>query len=456
MIDQKLDQGIMAFLKENQDRMFRDIDAMLSIDSVTGEAEEGMPLGRAIDTAIDRMLGICARYGLKTRNIDGVIGEAVWGEGEGSVGVLTHVDIVPAGVGWSRPPFALTVEDGIMYGRGVIDDKGPGVAALYALLAALAAGAKISKRIVLLFGGDEESGMRCLKRYLQTEAPPDTAFSPDAGFPLIHCEKTIAHGSLSAVLSAGSALKAIAGGTRANVVPNHAQASLSAVRPGFAPPADVTLQPEGEGFVLTAKGVQAHGSTPDKGRNAISLLLSALVGALPEGDPAIEPLAGLHDLCAPSDGSGLGIACRDDASGPLTLNLGVIGVRDGSIRAEWDIRHPVTIDPEENLYQTLPKAAEARGWSAEATEHKTGMYLPEDHPLVATLMGAYNDLTGSNERPLAIGGGTYARMLPCAAAFGMLFEGDEETAHMADERVSVETFMQATRIYAHALAQLGA
>ena len=456
MIDWELDEGIQAFLRENEDRMYRDIDAMLSIDSTTGEAEPGKPLGRAIDAALDRILGICARYGLKTRNIDGVVGEAVWGEGEQSLGLLAHVDIVPAGEGWTKPPFALTIEDGVMYGRGVIDDKGPAVASVYALLAALHAGAKLNRRVVLIFGGDEESGMRCLKRYLQTEKAPDLAFSPDAGFPVIHCEKTIAHGALAVALPIGSALKSIAGGTRPNVVPNLAAAGLSAVRPGFMPPQDVTLQAVAEGYQLVAKGVQAHGSTPDKGRNAIVALLGALAAALPQADPAIALVAGLHELCADHSGAGLGIACRDDASGPLTLNLGVIGIYEGVIRADWDIRHPVTIDPTANLYETLPRAARAKGWSAEGTNHSKGLYLPEDHPLVSTLMGIYNEITNSQERPVAIGGGTYARQMPCAVAYGMLFGHDEETAHMADERVTVETFLQATRIYAHAIAHLGA
>ncbi len=453
-MDKILDAKITAFLEKNKQAMFRDIDRMLRIDSVTGEPAPGAPYGQAINEALDTILDICASHGLKTRNVAGSVGEAVYGGGEESLGIVTHVDIVPAGTGWTKPPHQLTEEGGMLYGRGVVDNKGPGVASLWALLAALDAGFVPKKRIVLLFGGDEERGMGCMKRYLQTEKAPDIAFTPDAGFPLIYCEKTICNGALQASLPGSGALKDIRGGTRPNVVPNQAEALL-AVKPAGALPRGISVEQTDAGWRVAAEGCAAHASTPEKGDNAIVKLLGALPGLLPAGDPAAVLTRNLHRLCAASDGSGFGIACRDEESGPLTFNLGVIGVEGGEIAARFDIRHPTDIDPEENILRRLPEAAAAAGFTALGIQISRGFRIPKEHQLVSTLMRIYNDVTHGNESPLAIGGGTYARTLPCAVAYGMLFEGDPESAHMADERISVESFMKATRIFAHAIAALG-
>lgn len=454
IMDKQLDAKITAFLEENRENIFSDIDSLLRIESVNGEPEEGAPLGRNVKLALDRILEICASHGLTTRNIDGMVGEAVWGQGEQSLGILAHVDIVPVGAGWTKPPLQLTVENGMMYGRGVTDDKGPAISSLWALLAALAAGVKINRRIVFLFGGDEEIGMRCLRRYLETETPPDMAFSPDAEFPVIFCEKTIAHGTLSATVPEGSALIAMHGGTRVNVVPDGASACLSRIQ--GAPPMDgISVEQNGEGYIVRAVGTAAHGSTPSKGDNAIMKLLGALTTLLPAGDAALPVIQALHTRCSPTDGSGFGIACEDEVSGKLTFNLGVIDFEGGSIAAQFDIRHPVEADEQKNLNTLLPCAAAASGLAVSFSEVKKGFNIGRDHVLVRTLMGIYNEINNSSDEPLAIGGGTYARMLPCAVAYGMLFAGDPETAHMADERIGAESFMKATRIYAHAIAELG-
>ncbi len=452
-MNREFDSKITAFLHANRESIFADIDRLLRHDSVTGEPQPGAPFGREIKETIDEMLALCAAHGLKTRNIDGMIGEAVWGDGEESLGVITHVDIVPVGGGWTKPALQLTVEDGMMYGRGVVDDKGPAVASLWALLAALDAGAVINKKIVLLFGGDEESGMRCAKRYLETEKAPDMSFSPDAGFPGIFCEKTLCAGTLRAAIPAGSALVGISGGTRTNVVPGEAEAVLTAQPAGQAPQG-VTVEKGPAGWIVRASGVPAHASMPEKGDNAIVRLLEALPVLLPEGDLAIPVVASLHRLCAAYDGSGLGIACRDDVSGALTFNLGVIGVANGSIEARFDIRHPVNVDVEGSI-RRIEAAAQACGMDAVGLSVSPGFCIPKDHKLCKTLMAVYNEINGTNDEPIAIGGGTYARKLPNAMAFGLLFESDPETVHMADERVSVESFLKATRIYANAIAELG-
>lgn len=453
-MDRQFDEKVVAFLEKNKNAIFADVDRLLRIDSVKGEPADGAPYGAGVREALEAALDICASHGLRTRDVGGRVGEAAYGSGEESLGIVSHVDIVPPGDGWTKPPLALTREGGMLFGRGVTDDKGPGIAALWALSAALHAGAVLRKRVVLLFGGDEESGMSDLKHYLEREKAPDIAFTPDGAFPAIHCEKTIARCTLAALLPEGSALLGIRGGTRANVVPGEAEAVLSC-RPERPLPAGVTLAEAEEGWKLTALGKSAHASMPEKGDNAAVKLLGALKGLLQEGDPSMPGVAGLHACCAASDGSGLGIACADAESGPLTLNLGVLRMEGGTLYADCDIRNPALLDPCENIRIRLPEAAARAGLQLTSTYVDRGFCLPKDHPLVETLVRVYNDINENNEPPLAIGGGTYARMLPCAAACGISFPGEAETAHMADERISEAHFMQAARIYAHAIAELG-
>jgi len=453
-MNQQFDEKVTAFLETNKEKMFADMDRILRIDSVRGKPEPGMPVGRAVNEALDTTLALFAAHGMKTRNIDGIVGEAVYGDGEESLGIVFHVDIVPTGKGWTVPPLGLTRQGGMLYGRGVADDKGPGIASLWALLAALDAGAVLNKKVVFIIGGDEESGMSCVKRYLETENAPDVAFTPDADFPAIYYEKTIVRGELRAALPAGSVLTALRGGSRPNVVPDAAEALL-AVKPEGTLPAGISLEKAGEGWLLRAEGRAAHASMPGKGDNAIVRLLAALETLLPKDDAALPAVTGLWRICQDSGGSGLGIACADEDGGPLTFNLGVIRTEGNEIIAVYDIRHPSAIDERENIEKRIPEAAEKAGWKASGAVVDKGFCLGRNHPLIRTLMGVYNGICGGDAQPLAIGGGTYARMLPCAAAFGILFEDDPQTIHMADECIPEVSFMKAARIYAHAITELG-
>ena len=268
-MDREFDRKVVDWLTEHRQNMYHDIDRLLSIESVTGEAVPGAPFGVEVKRALDCALEIAAEAGMVTRNVDGMVGEAVLGIGAQSLGVLAHVDVVPAGSGWQHKEYGLTVDGGKLFGRGIVDNKGPVVASIYALRAALAAGAKLNKKIVFIFGGDEERGMSCVKHYLEHNPPPDMAFSPDAGFPVIHCEKTLAHCTLIAKVGSGSLLTSLAGGTRSNVVPNRAEALLSGQPLIDVPlPPDVELDFMDDKWRLRATGRQAHASTPEQGSNA--------------------------------------------------------------------------------------------------------------------------------------------------------------------------------------------
>jgi len=81
------------------------------------------------------------------------------GEKKKALIVLSHMDVVPAVASeWKVPPFSGEVKDGYVWGRGSLDDKGPGVIDLMAILAIKRAGILLNRDIIFVATGDEEEG----------------------------------------------------------------------------------------------------------------------------------------------------------------------------------------------------------------------------------------------------------------------------------------------------------
>lgn len=137
------------------------------------------------------MMELGKKDGFTAKEVGNVAGHLEYGQGEELVGVLGHVDVVPVGDGWTNGPFEPTLRDGKLYARGVADDKGPTIAGYYALKIIKELGLPLSRRVRIIIGSDEESGMSCVERYFETEEQPTLGFVPDAEFPIIHAEKGI-------------------------------------------------------------------------------------------------------------------------------------------------------------------------------------------------------------------------------------------------------------------------
>lgn len=454
-MDQKLDRFFRDYFESRREDILQDIFSLVAIRSVKGEPAPGMPVGPGPAQALDKMLEICRREGFSIQDIDHIVGEVTYGEGGESLGILGHLDVVPEGNGWIRPPYEPYLADGRIYGRGTADDKGSCVISLYALAAFRAAGLAPKRAVKLIFGTDEERGSSCVKRYLQVRPAPTMAFSPDADFPVVFAEKNISQVRLEVPVAGETALCGLSAGTAPNVVPPDGQARLSASLPleHVNLPENVSCSKANGDIVLTAQGTPAHASTPWLGKNAAVLLLGALGELLEESDAAYRPVHTLFSLCAQWDAQGLGLDCADEVSGRLTMNLGSLSLEGGKLVAVLDLRLPVTLDAQK-LLDTLVAHAADDGVRGSVLSLSQGLYVPKDSELVSTLMGIYNDVTQSSEEPMAIGGGTYARLLPCAVAFGPAFPGQSNNCHMADESVDFDSLLRAGIIYAHALAQL--
>ncbi len=444
-----MQNDLLACLQEN-----------LRIPSVEGEPEAGAPYGIHVRHSLDHVLQTAERLGFRTCDVDGHVGWCEYGEGEEMVAVLGHLDVVPAGDGWSFDPWGGEIRDDRIFGRGTMDDKGPSIAAMFALKAIAEEGLPLRRRIRLLFGCNEETGARDVKYYLEHGGEvPVMGFTPDAEFPCINGEKGIINATCtrSFTQSGGLKLLSLRGGTASNVVPNYAKAELvcdpALARDILKTTADkVTFTPTETGVLVEAAGENAHGSTPWKGENAIGRLILALNSLPFEGELA-EILAFLAEkLGMDTIGKASGIHLWDEPSGDLSLNWGVMNADEGSMSLVINYRYPVTFTYDDcaPAFQALFENA---GFTVQQT-HKEKLYIPADSKLVKILLKVYKEHTGIDGKPVCIGGGTYAKCLPNIIAFGPIFPGDEVREHKPDEFMEIPKLMKNAQIIALAMYEL--
>ncbi|HWR61551.1 MAG TPA: dipeptidase PepV [Clostridia bacterium] len=439
---------------------------LIEYDSVLeAEGGQGAPFGTRIARAQQEVLKLGRELGFETKDYDGYVAAIDFGSQGRQIGILSHIDVVPAGEGWSYPPFKGTVENGRLYGRGSVDDKGPMVAALYAMKAIAESGLPIKNHVRHIIGCDEESGFsRCMKYYLTKEKQPWGGFSPDGEFPVIHAEKGIMRFTIGAKWpQAGEGLRIVKlhGGTKVNVVPSGALAVLEGDPEAFTlvknkmavyeKKEKLLIETGDRTLTITATGQGAHSSQPWNGENAIALLLEFLK-TLP-----IRPKAEFNYISAVSRlfgdgyrGENLSIRCEDGLSGMLTLSLGVLDMDTTSGKATIDMRYPIHAD-KEMLWKTITMACEEEKLDIEILQDKPNIYIPKTAPLVQTLLKVYQEISGRDEGPVVIGGGTYCRTMNNFVAYGPVFPGQKELAHEADESIAVDDLVMTAKIYARAL-----
>lgn len=461
-------------LKRKEDLLAK-CKEFLSIESVLDEstAGAGAPFGRKIAQALEYMLNLAERDGFKTVNVDGYAGHVEYGDGNELIGVLSHVDVVPAGEGWTSPPFSPEIRDGKLYARGAIDDKGPTMAAYFALKIVKELGLPISKRVRLILGTDEESHWRCMMYYFEHEDMPAMGFTPDADFPIINAEKGFIDLKVVGLpdredkqaAEAEWTLIDFEAGQRVNMVPDYAVARIGGDGDVFElkeKVQDFLLTHRIQGYAEEAddhlkivfKGRSHHGSEPHKGLNA-ALELARFMERIPLDPPGASYIRMINSLLVDGFfGEKLTIAQEDDKVGKLTVNPGVFGYKKGDQHfVRINVRYPISADSDDILKIIENKVADY-GMKITDLDHKPAHYCDPDHPLVTTLAKVYEEQTGEKARLLAIGGGTFARVLDTGVAFGPLFPGKEETAHQKDEYIEVEDLLKATAIYAQAIYEL--
>lgn len=459
-MNQKIDAAVEALRAEVIETLARWIRIPSEKLPPDGDAPFGKPLREMLTVA----LADAKALGMSTRDFDGYIGDVEIGAGEETMGILAHLDVVPAGDGWQVDPYGAEIIDGKMYGRGTQDDKGPAVAALYAMKAVMDAGIPLGRKVRLILGCDEESGWDDIRHYQKHMTMPDFGFSPDAEYPVINTEKGIEQLELTAKFAGEEGAKVpvynVTAGERPNVIPGIATAeigysNLDELKARLAETGlDVTAEKLDNGHVkLTSVGASGHASLPQLGKNAAGQLLLALkaIGAGGGSQAFINRLA--DGIGLDYTGKGLGVDGSDTISGPLTMNLGILRITPEGGSATLDIRHPVLMDGN-MIAKIVGMQVREAGISVKVLEMKAPLHVPAESFIVRSLLEVYHEVTGLEPYTIAIGGGTYSRSMYNCVAFGCNFPGAPELAHQAGECFDLDEMMVNVRIFAHAIAKL--
>ncbi|KRM90592.1 dipeptidase PepV [Liquorilactobacillus cacaonum] len=456
-------------INQRKDALLLDLTELLKIESVRDEkiGSKDAPFGPGPREALDKFLEIGRRDGFETLDLDGVVGHLEYGTGNETLGILAHVDVMPAGNGWETNPFEPMIKDGKLFARGASDDKGPAMAAYYGLKLIKELNLPISKKVRMIIGTDEESGWRCMTHYFEKMPLPDFGFSPDAFFPLINGEKGNVSFNVDFQGGNGSNAKLLDfyAGLRENMVPRDAIAHVSGV--AFEDtkkllakflsdkPIEATILEKDGKVEIAVIGKAAHAQEPKNGENAgtyLALFLKQL--NLGSGAKQFIEFASNY-LHEDSRMDNFSLHYSDEIMGDLTMNAGIFSF-DASKggRITLNFRFPKGIGTKE-IEAALIKVAETLNAQINATgKTQEPHYVSPEDPLVKTLLDVYQRQTGNEGYGMVVGGGTYGRLMERGVAFGAMFPGTPDTMHQANEYIPVSDLLKAAAIYAEAIYEL--
>ncbi len=463
-----IQEKISLWVDDHREDYLRDVARLVSVRSVGGEAREGMPFGEGPAAALAEALWIAGEKGFITKDYDGYVMTADLLEGERILDILAHLDVVGEGDGWETDPYTAVEKDGCLYGRGTDDDKGPAVAAMYAMACIRdLAGGELKKNVRLILGTDEESGSRDIRYYYEREKNAPHTFSPDAGFPVFNTEKGGFVGTFHRSWTRESALPRVSsmdGGYRINVLPADAsalalgvtKAETEAICRPLAEKMNVslTVTEEDGGVRLSVRGLAAHASTPEQGRNGITALI-AMLNALPLAKcDSTEALAKLAELLPYGDGEGraLGVAMADELSGALSLAFSLFHLSAEGCEGSFDSRVPLCAT-EANCCAVADKRFREAGFAFRGVM-RPPHHTPGDTPFVASMLRSYELYSGRKGECLSMGGGTYVHGIPGGVAFGASMPGFVSNLHSANERMNIQDMLTAIKIFAQVIYDL--
>ncbi len=449
-------------IEKQKDEIIHSLCELIQFKSVSQETNQpDMPFGKPCQEALEYTLNLAKSFGFRTKNLDGYCGYIEFGEGEELVGILGHLDVVPAELqdGWTTDPFTPTIYDHKLYGRGTIDDKGPVIASLYAMKALLDSDKKLNKRVRLILGLNEEKSWKCIKHYQEIgEETPHVGFSPDADFPCIYAEKGILSIRIHQPFSLDNLeiLEIDCQHNALNVVPKYCSITLKFDSEQALPSLEKTDKIDFEKLdshtlKITAHGISAHAAHPDLGENAITLLLHYLNHYFPSDFLTKLLEIGLLETTSPSF---LNDTPIQDESGILTSNVGFLGFENSLLEIGLNLRIPVhtALDEIKSKYTALTNLFPTL--KIDFTAQQEPLFVQKNSHLVTTLTKIFHQKTGLKAEPIAIGGGTYARAFPNCVAFGANMPGKQDMCHQVNEFVDVDDLILSCKIYANAIYAL--
>lgn len=422
-------------IEKNKPSMLETLKELIAIKSISTITSDSIyPYGKPCAEALELMLGSAKNIGFHVTNYEYHVGTADFDNslGKPELGILCHLDVVPASPeNWSQDPFEMKISNECIYGRGAIDNKGPAVAALYAMKAIKESDIKLKKNVRFLFGCDEENGSSDIVYYLTKDKMPPMVFTPDGSYPIINIEKGMIRFKFSK--KSDGTISYMNAGTVPNAVPSTAKAVFA------------------DDHCEYYKGIEAHASTPDLGDNAITGLMN-IIAKNNDSCTDAKAIAKLFPHGS-TNGEGLGINCQDEESGQLTCVLSMMSIENGIVTCTGDIRYPANTT-KENIIENITKKLAEYGFETEiliaSDVHKTSA----NSEFVQTLLSVYEEETGEKGSCIAIGGGTYVHDIDGGVAFGAEMPNYQYNMHGCNEHYPIEHMMSTVRMIASAIVRI--
>lgn len=462
------------YIDNMKNEIISNLQKLIQIPSIYEKSDiQDFPFGKNVNNALNFTLNLGKEMGFKTKNIDKYCGYIEFGEGKELLGIIGHLDVVPANDDWTFPPFSATIFNNKIYGRGSIDDKGPVIASLYAMKTILDT-CKIHKRVRLILGLNEENSWECINYYKKHEESPSIGFSPDADFPCIYAEKAILSSCISLDYSSYSKkdiyIEEInCNNNPLNVVPKFCSVTLKInsdkisidkiikniknIIDKYNFEIDIYKQ-NFSSLKLTSHGVGSHSAHPELGVNAISRLIIVLDEIFKTYNITI-PLFDFFNTYIHTQYNGKNLKVNfSDESGNLTLNVGNFSFENNELKIKINMRIPIytKIQEIENSFIDILSKFDSLEYHKIAS--KSSLYVPKDSFLVKTLSNIFNEMNNSFIEPIAIGGATYARAFDNCVSFGANMPGNKDMCHQTDEFISIDNLMFACKVYARAIYEI--
>ena len=462
-------EALNRCIEKNASEMVEALSGIVKIPSLYADPQPGAPYGLESRKALQYAMDLGKKLGFETVvNVDDQVCYIEYGTGSKQIGVFAHLDIVPEGDGWTYPPFGGEVHNNRIYGRGTVDNKGPFIASLYALYAIKECGLPLGDyRIRVVGGTNEEKGMDDMKHYVDKCGAPDAGFTPDGLYPMSFTERGINYYFMSYPFTQPStgALKVISlqGGEILNMVPDRATAVLEAADEAGAQAVaqavadycartgwEITPTVDGCRITLASQGLCAHSCTPFNGKNAIVALLMFLAEQGLDGSIGHFLKFFQEKIGETTDGSLLGMK-REDECGKLTFSLSKMDLTESGLHWVVKIRLPYTY--KDQVTADFRAQVEPAGIVIDEVDAHPTYRFPTDHPLIQTLRGVYEELTGNDSTPCHEGG-TYAKVVPNIVPFGSIFPGTPDLCHRPDESVDIDEFILDAKLFGNAMYAL--
>ncbi len=434
---------IKSYIDSHSAEMIQELSEWIAIPSVSSNLNE-------VERALDYILRLARGMGFTARSeLGGQVGVIECGEGPETLGILTHVDVVPPGdaAEWETDPFCATVKDGKLFGRGAIDDKGPAIASLYAMRAVLESGEPLKKRVQLILGTQEEVEWTDMNAYVKACPLPDYGFTPDDAFPICNIEKGCGPATLKIPFDVPDDgkryLAAIEAGVAFNAVPSAAWASFNTGEP------------------VMASGRATHASQPEKGENALIALAAKLKTMYEAGglymNNALAFMLMLVERFSTSCGEGMGLCSESEYyKGEFvhrnTITPTYVTTESGVLTVSFDVRFPYGMS-DQKITDAFKALAAEFGGTAE-TGLQPAVFVSSSSPFLHAFAEAYEAMTpNKNEYTIAYGG-SYAKAMPNVVAWGPLFPDDTDTCHEANEYIRLDALSDCAKIFAQAVASI--